>query len=171
MNKEIFIPKRGRNARNGFSLAEMIMSTAIISILASIAYPNYVNSNNKANQSGAEATTQTIPPIISAYIDATGEAPTTWEDLSTITTVMTNNGPATGNLTSPITLPDSVYELSVEGPVESVYTMTATRISDKNINDPGQKQYAIKSCFDVSNGASDMKTGTLADIENEINCG
>jgi len=45
--------------------------------------------------------------------------------------VMTNNGPATGDLNTPITLPNSIYDLSIEGPTESVYTMTATRVIDR----------------------------------------
>jgi len=172
MNQEIFIPNKCK-ARNGFSLAEMIITAAIIGILTSIAYPNYMNNNNKARQSEAKATIQAIPPIISAYIDATGEAPKTWDDLSTITTVMTDNGPATGGLTSPITLPNSIYDLSIESLTRSVYTLTAIRVADKNIGnvDPPQYQYAIKSCFNVSNGASDLRTGNLKDIESELNCG
>ena len=162
-----------RKSKDGFTLTELLISTAIIGILSGIAYPNYMNSSHRAEQSDATATVASIPPIISAYIDATGEAPTTWEDLSTIAAVMTNSGPATGGLTSPITLPNSIYDLSVEGPTESVYTLTATRVSDKSNNDPGQEQYeyAIKSCFDVSNGASDLRTGALSVIENKLNCG
>jgi prepilin-type N-terminal cleavage/methylation domain-containing protein len=180
MNKEIFIPKRGRKARNGFSLAEMLITTAIISILASIAYPNYVNSNNKARQSEVKATIQAIPPIIGAYIDATGEAPKTWDDLSTIAAVMTNNGPATGDLTSLITLPNSIYDLSIEGPTESIYTLKATRVFDRlnasqeieeDDREDEQYKYAITSCFNISNGASDLLAGNLSDIENELNCG
>ena len=165
-------PQTKKCAR-GFSLPEVIITASILGVLGSVAYPTYNNANDSAKLAEAKAKILSIPPIIGAYIDATGETPSTWDDLSTIAAVMTNNGPATGDLTSPITLPSSVYDLSVEGPTESVYTLTATRVSDKNNNEPGQEQYvyAIKSCFDVSNGASDLRTGTLADIENELNCG
>ena len=172
MIKKIFKPNSCR-AKNGFNLAELAITTGIIGILSSIAYPNYLNNNNKAKQSEAEATVQTIPAIIGAYIDATGETPSSWDDLSSIAVVMTNDGPATGSLSSTITLPNSIYDLTVEGPTDSVYTLTATRVSDKNNNnlEGSQYKYAIKSCFDVSNGASDIRTGALVDIENEINCG
>ena len=157
----------------GFSLPEVIITASILGVLGSVTYPAYTNANDSAKLAETKAYILSIPPIIGAYIDATGEAPTTWDDLSTIAAVMTNDGPATGDLTSPITLPNSIYDLSVEGPTESVYTMTATRVADKINNGAKEKeyQYAIKSCFDVSNGASDLRAGTLADIENELNCG
>jgi Tfp pilus assembly protein PilE len=172
MKKQHLQPQKA-SKKNGYSITELVITSLIIGTLSSIAYPNYVNSNNNSKLADAKSSVLSIPSIIGAYIDSTGESPKTWEDLSTIAVVMTNNGPATGELTTPITLPNSIYDLSVEGPTESVYTLTATRVSDKNNNNPGQKQYqyAIKSCFDVSNGASDLRTGTLADIENELNCG
>ena len=171
-------------SNNGFSLTEMLVTAAIVGTLSSIAYPSYVNSNNKSKQSEAKATMQAIPPIIGAYIDATGETPTTWDDLSSIAAVMTNNGPATGDLTSLITLPNSIYDLSIEGPTESVYKLTATRVFDRLNASPEieeeeeeeesedvQYKFAITSCFNVSNGASDLITGNLSEIENELNCG
>ena len=172
MKKQHLQPQKA-SKKNGYSITELVTTSLIIGTLSSIAYPNYVSSNNNSQLADAKSSVLSIPSIIGAYIDSTGEAPKTWEDLSTIAVVMTNNGPATGDLTSPITLPNSIYDLSVEGPTESVYTMTATRVADKNKKDPERVhyQYAIKSCFDVSNGASDLRTGTLADIENELNCG
>ena len=164
----------------GYSLAEVIITTAIIGGLSSVAYPNYMNGNNKAKQSEAKATMTSIPPIIGAHIDATGEAPSTWDDLSSIAAVMTNDGPATGDLETPITLPNSIYDLSIEGPTENIYTLTATRVVDRIKQDTDEENentsnnkysFAIKSCFNISNGASDLRTGNLSDIENTLNCG
>jgi len=161
--------------KNGFSLTEAVVTTSIIGILSSIAIPNYLNSNNNAKLATAQATIQSIPPIISAHIDATGETPSTWDDLSSIAVVMTNDGPATGDLDTSITLPNSIYDLSIAGPNESVYTMTATRVIDRDIEEGNEDEekytYAIKSCFNISNGASDLRTGNLTDIESELNCG
>ena len=165
--------QRAERNTKGFSLAEVLITSAIIGILGSVAYPAYTNANDSAKLTEAKANILSIPPIIGAYIDTTGEAPTTWDDLKTITAIMTNNGPATGDLTSPITLPSSIYSLSIEGPAESVYTLTATRVVNREKEEPNEEEYqfAIKSCFNISNGASELKTGNLNDIEEKLNCG
>ncbi len=160
--------------KSGFSLAEIAISTAIIGTLSSIAYPSYTNANNSAKLADAKAKTLVIPSIIGQHIDETGEAPTTWDELSSVAAVMTTDGPATGNLDTPITLPNAVYDLSVTGPTDSVYIMTATRVIDRESeeNEDGKKYtYAIKSCFNVSNGATDLRTGDLTEIESKLNCG
>ena len=165
---------------SGYTITEAVVTSVIIGVIGSIAIPNFVNSNDSAKLADAKSNLLTIPSIISAYIDNTGEAPKTWDDLSTIATVMTNNGPAKGNLTSPITLPNSIYDVSISRPTESVYILTATRVIDRLNQSPEdeeeeledyQYKHAITSCFNASNGASDLKTGNLADIENKLNCG
>jgi prepilin-type N-terminal cleavage/methylation domain-containing protein len=161
-----------KRCTKGFSLPEVIITASILGVLGSVAYPTYNNANDNAKLAEAKAQILSIPPIIGAYIDETGEAPTTWEDLSTIATVMTNNGPATGDLTSPITLPSSIYGLSIEGPAESIYTLTASRVLDRGEEEQNEEedQFAIKSCFNISNGASELRTGNLTEIKNKLNC-
>ena len=164
----------------GFSLTEMLVTTSLLGILGSIAYPGYVAHKDGSQCSEAQATLVSIPPIISAYIDATGEKPTTWDDLSSIAVVMTSNGPATGALNTPIKLQSTNYELLIEEPSESTYSLTAncyvkTPVSDiANVEEEALKdaeRYKIRSCFNVSNGASDLRRGSGTDIANTLNCG
>ena len=168
-----------RRRKNGFSITETLVTTALVGTLGSIAYPNYITSQKRARCSEAKATLMTIPPIISAYIDATGETPTTWDDLSSIAAVMTNNGPATGDLETPITLPRTNYELSVEAPSESTYLLTANCFVKTPVSDPDDREeqelkeaafHKIRSCFNVSNGASDLTSGSGTDPINTPNC-
>ena len=162
--------------RDGFSLTEAIITTAIIGTLGAIAYPNYVSSSNKANLANVKSKLITIPPTISSFIDESGELPTTWDDLSSIAVVMTDNGPATGNLGDTIAIPHTGYEVAVKGPTESIYTLTATPQilnPDENNNDPPEDKdtIVIQSCFNISNGASDITSGKLSEIANTLNCG
>jgi prepilin-type N-terminal cleavage/methylation domain-containing protein len=164
---------------NGFSLTEVVITTAIVGTLSTIAYPTYIDSSNKAALANVQAKLVSIPPIISAFIDETGEAPTTWQDLSSIAVVMTENGPATGNLDTTISIPKSNYGIEVRGPTESIYTLTATPLiekakeSDELASDTSSSEdiIAVKSCFNIKNGASDLRSGNLSEIENTLNCG
>lgn len=162
---------KDRNPLDGFSLAEAIITTAIIGTISSIAYPTYINVNNSAKAKNAEAMITTIPTTIGAYIDETGKIPDTWEDLSNISVVMTNNGPAAGPLSTPITLPSSNYILTIKGPTDYIYILTATRLIDiPEKEEEEESKFTIRSCFNISNGASDLRSGKLSEIENELNC-
>ena len=164
----------------GFTLVEAVTTVAIVGTLSSIALPNYISSKERAHCSDAKATMMSIPPIIGAYIDATGETPTSWDDLSSIAVVMTSNGPATGALNTPIKLPRTNYELSIEGPSESTYSLTANCFiempsdnteSNGSKDPPDKNKYIVRSCINVSNGASDLTSGRGTDIANTPNCG
>ncbi|WP_413746840.1 type IV pilin protein [Synechococcus sp. MIT S9507] len=160
---------------SGFSLTEVLTVTAITGILSSIAIPQYFDQIQQSNNKKVQSIVSTIPTTIGAYIDATGELPTKWDELSSIAAVMTNDGPATGELTSPIILPNGNFELSVAGPTESIYTLTATpRVINNETGEPeetDEDRFAIQSCFNVSNGASDLKSGIGIENEDVLNCG
>jgi Tfp pilus assembly protein PilE len=165
----------------GYTLHEAIITVAIVGTLGSIAYPNYITGKQRAKCAETEATLVSIPPIISAYIDATGDAPTTWDNLSSIAVVMTSDGPATGELaTTPIMLPRNNYELSVTNPTKSVYTLSANCYIKTPLDDPenttginpiDKDKYVIRSCFNVSNGAIGLTSGSGTDPANTPNCG
>ncbi len=163
-----------KNLKNGYSLTEILVSVGLLGILTSISMPTYFEEVNKSRQKETQSVVSTIPTIISAYIDATGELPTKWDEISSIATVMTNDGPATGELTSPIILPNGNFELSVAGPTDSIYTLTATPrvVSDAaNPEEIDEDRFAIQSCFNVSNGASDLKRGMGIENKEVLNCG
>ena len=158
----------------GLSLPEVLITTSIIGTVGSIAFPKYIDQINQGSNQEVKAIVATVPSIVSAYIDATGELPTEWDDLSSIAAVMTNNGPATGQLSSPIILQKSNYELSIEGPTNSIYSLTATPQTLRNTDEPGEaneNRFGIYSCFNVSNGASDLKSGNGIEIKATLNCG
>jgi len=160
--------------RDGFSTTEVMIAASMVGILSATSLPNYMNSMQKGRQNETKSIVASIPSLISAYIDATGELPTKWNEISSIAAVMTNDGPATGELTSPIVLPNGNFELSVAGPTDSIYTLTATPriVSDAaNPEEIDEDRFAIQSCFNVSNGASDLKSGMGIENKEVLNCG
>jgi prepilin-type N-terminal cleavage/methylation domain-containing protein len=144
----------------GFSLTEVVITTAIIGTLCSIAYPNYINNLRRSESLEAKARIASIQAVISSYIDETGEMPNTWEQINSITAIMASNGDGTSsqaksNDLKEIVLPGDHYKLKINAPsgTDTVYTLTANPL-DVNSN------YDIRSCLDISNGASDLTTGS-----------
>jgi len=172
MNKQILQneakPQKTRRLNAGFSMTEVVATTAMVGILSASALPNYMESMKQSGRKEVQAFVASVPTTISAYIDATGELPTKWDDLSSIAVVMTNNGPATGDLTSPITLPEADYELSISGPTDSIYALTAKPLINGNTDN---SEFSIQSCFNVSNGASDLKIRNGTENQEVPNCG
>lgn len=137
---------------SGFSLPEVIVTTCIIGILSAMAIPNYVGQLCRSESSEAESTIGAIQAVISTYIDETGVFPKSWDDLSSITAIMTNSGTATGALSNPITLPTENYTITINGPTNTLYKLLAERTK-------GCKNRNIRACLDVSTGASDLRKG------------
>jgi prepilin-type N-terminal cleavage/methylation domain-containing protein len=163
-----------RKRNSGLSLPEVVVTTSIIGILSSVAVPSYFEQIQRNENKETQSIVASIPTLISAYIDATGELPTKWDEVSSIAAVMTNDGPATGELTSPIILPNGNFELSVAGPTDSIYTLTATPRIVRDADNPeemAEDRFAVQSCFNVSNGASDLKSGMGIENEEVLNCG
>ena len=136
----------------GFTLTEIVICAGIIGLLSSIAIPSYVGQLCRAESAETEATIGSIQAIIAAFHDETGATPSTWDDLSSISAVMTNEGPARGALSSPITLPGNRYELSIDGPTESTYEILAERSE-------GCENRDVRACLNISTGASDQRRG------------
>ena len=137
---------------SGFSLTELIMAVSIVGVLSAIAIPNFRGQLCRAESAEAEATIGSIKSIISAFADETGVIPTSWDELNSISAIMTNKGQATGNLSSAITLPNENYSITVTNPSEFEFTLKAGRLEHCKKRD-------IVACIDLSNGASDLKRG------------
>ena len=137
---------------DGFSLTELMITISIVGILSTAAIPSYVGQLCRTDSSETESIIGSIKAIVSAYIDETGVFPETWDELSSITAIMTTNGPASGSLSEPITLPRGTYTLAIDGPVDSAYEILAERTD-------GCENRSIKACLNVSTGASDLRVG------------
>ena len=141
-----------KSIKNGFSLPELLVAVAIVSITTSVAIPNYFGQLCRSGASETEAHIGSLQAIISAYTDETGVFPTTWDELSSIAAIMTNSGIASGALSTSITLPSEKYQVTIEGPEDATYEIVAER------KDTCEKR-SVRACLDMSTGASDLKVG------------
>ena len=144
--------RQKRNAQKGFSLTELVVGVSILGVLSAIAIPNYQGQMCRSETMEEESTISSVKAITAAYADETGVFPTSWDELSSITAIMTNSGVAGGDLSTSITLPSEKYELTIEGPKDATYEIIAER------TDACEKR-TIRACFDMSTGASDLRVG------------
>ena len=147
---------------NGFTLTEMLVTTAMVGILSSIALPNYLNQVNRTRQNEAASTVSQVQTTIAAYADEFGELPTSWNDLNEINAIMTNNGPATQSNFGEITLAGGIYKIYITEK-DNLFTVTATNSDAPKLN--------VVACLNLTNGASAIKKGNTADSATTTNCG
>ena len=139
--------------QDAYTITELVLAVAIIGILSSVAIPSYVGQLCRSDSVEAESTISVIKTIITSYIDETATLPTSWDELSDISAIMSNNGIAKGNFEgTTVTLPSENYAVAVQGPTDNTYEITATQID-------GCENRDIRACIDISNGASDLRRG------------
>lgn len=136
--------------RDAFTITEHVRAVAIIRILSSVAIPSYVGQLCRSESAEAESTVCGIKTIITSYIDETSTLPTSWDALSDISVIMSNNGIAKGNLSTAITLPNEKYTVSITGPTDSTYESSALRTD-------GCPNQDIIACIELSKGGYKIK--------------
>ena len=146
----------------GFTLTEVMITTAIVGILSSIALPNYLNQVNRSRQNEAASTISQIQTTIASYADEFGVLPESWAELNDTSAVMTDDGPANKDNFQAIKLAGGYYNVSIDPP-DNLFTITATRDDEPNLN--------IIACVNLTNGASDIIKGTNAAAASAPNCG
>ena len=147
---------------SGFTLTEVMITTAIVGILSSIALPNYLNQVNRSRQNEAASTISQIQTTIASYADEFGVLPNSWSELNDTSAVMTDDGPATKDNFQAIKLAGGYYNVSIDS-TDNLFTITATRDDEPNLN--------IVACVNLTNGASDINKGTNAAAASAPNCG
>ena len=147
---------------SGFTLTEVMITTAIVGILSSIALPNYLNQVNRSRQNEAASTISQIQTTIASYADEFGVLPESWAELNDTSAVMTDDGPTTKDNFQAITLSGGYYDVEIE-PDGNLFTIKATRDDEPNLN--------IVACVNLTNGASGINQGTKTAAASAPNCG
>lgn len=146
----------------GFTLTEVMVTTVIVSILSSIALPNYQNQVNRARQNEAASTISQIQTTIATYADEFGLLPGSWTDLNSVNVVMTETGPSQKDSFETIKLAGGHYEVAISQSA-NLFTITSTSTNAPNLN--------IIACINLTNGASAVSKGTNSDVAETPNCG
>ena len=159
-------PHKATQNNSGLSLTEVLVTVSIISILSSIALPNYFNQIRSTRQREAETTVSQVMIQVAAHSDEYGVNAESWDNLDDIAAVMTDTGTASGGTFSTITLPGGHYSLDIKGPAGNDYIVTATP------TDTNSSSFNVLGCINVSTGASNIQAGddTTAAVEADLTC-
>ena len=148
---------------NGFTLAEVLITVAIVGILSSLALPNYFRQIQKTRQSEAVAAMSQLQNTIVGYVDENGIHPNNWKELNETSAIMTPTGPTDQNNLGWLTMASSGCTTTNK----NCYTFKITRDKDsytleaKPMN-KNSASYNVLACIDLKTGASDLRKGTAS---------
>ena len=148
-------------ADRGFSLVELTVAVAILSILSAIALPKHFNQIQKSRQNEAAATVSQLQTTIASFVIEMGILPASWSDLNKIAPLMTPEGPAFQENFSAISLAgagcSNSYGINcylVDATEQNqIFTLKAT---SRNSN---ALPYNVVACIDLRTGATDLIKG------------
>jgi type IV pilus assembly protein PilA len=146
----------------GFTISEVLVTLSITSILASMAFPNYLSQVNRSRQNEASSAISQIQTTIAAYTDEFGFLPTSWSELNDISAIMTQSGPAIADNFLPITLAGGFYDVTINN-TNNLFVITATSTQTPELN--------IIGCINLSNGASAINQGIKSAAATAPSCG
>jgi len=142
-----------QGASEGLTLPELLISVAIVGLLSAISLPNYMNAIKAARQKDVANQISTIATSIGAYQEEFLANPSSWDDLSRMSPVVTNSGGAKGNTFTPITSPNGGYYTIAISSTGNLLSLSGTPVSS------GSTNWDIKSCLNTQTGISDLKLG------------
>ena len=149
--KTIKTRRQNRLAKGGFTFVEIIVATAILGILSSIAVPSFVEHLLLAKQKTCIITATTA---LSSLMQAASDSQAIgWNNLSEYSPVMTTSGPAKGSdFTTELALNDD-YKFSINDSNSPVYEAQCIPTNASLTN------YNVLGCVNIETGAFQIKEG------------
>jgi len=140
---------QARNDGAGFTLIELMITVAVVGILASVAYPSYVSTIKKARREDAIAT------LLALQLNQEK-----WRaNNPTYTTTLTNLGYASGSTDSK----DGYYTVAVSAATATTFTATATPKT-------GTAQASDTCTFTVKESGPDLATDASVSSATKRTC-
>ena len=149
--------------RQGFTLTEVIITMAIVGILAAIALPNYQGQILRTRQNETAALITQLQNAIVSYADENGIYPKSWKDLNEVASIMTPSGEVVQENFNTITLASSsctdedsnnCYTVEAINTTNSPLFTLTTKPKNSNHTD-----YNIVACLNLKSGSSDFRKG------------
>ena len=122
------------NQKQGFTLLELLITVAIISMLASLAYPSYLDYLTRIRRSDGQTTLLELANQMEQYFSTN----------NTYRTATIGTGSHT-DLRSNATSPDGWYNLSIIEQTDSSYTLQAAAMDAQAKNDKGCQNLTFNS--------------------------
>lgn len=149
----------------GFTLIELVIGTAILGTLTSIAIPNYLNQLMRTRQNECSAVMSQVITSSMGFNDEFSEYPQGWADLNSISAIMKESGSAANeNNFDEINLSNGNYMMSAE--------LKDPVLSFECISRKDPTEYNVLGCLNLTNGASEIKRGSkeVKVKASEVNC-
>ena len=170
--------QKRKHILNGFTLTELIVSIGIVGTISTIAIPQYFSQLQKTHQSEAASQLSILQTSIATYNDEFGFYPTSWNQASEISAVMTAEGVINSEVEDgedPIELSESIKMLNrkyalkrLAGESGSTFTLIATPTMEDGTLDEKGAEFNVMACMDLETGASDLRLGRRGEIKNAV---
>lgn len=140
----------------GFTLIELMITVAIVGILAAIAIPSYISYTHRANRTDATTTMLNEAQMMQRCYSAT-------YDYTQCVSTYTPAPPNATQVTTPSNSPQGYYSITVSAQATNTYTMTAKPVA-------GTPQASDSDCATFTldqTGTQDAKSASGADTAQE----
>ena len=152
----------------GFTLTEVLITVAILGILASIALPNYFKQMARTRQNECSALISQVITSTMAFNDEFSQPPENWSEINSMMAIMLESGTASSiDNFNPLDLRGGHYSMTQSEERKGnniIYTFTCDPRGSVSEN------YNVEGCVSLFNGATDIRLGDGSSPAQTVDC-